>query len=268
MAYNKYYVYKEQVSRDNGLTWSYTGNETPSGSPIATYDTLAECEGGYEPAPTGIKYRATYIGGEVYNLSCFGEHGTLTSGNTYHSGYFSSAVTTAQIGDCVTAIGTSAFAGFESLSRLNSIIDGVGIIPSGVTSIDDGAFACCRSLTAITIPSGVTSIGEVAFNDCYNLTSINIPSGVTSIANYTFSSCYNLTGITIPSGVTTIGISAFEGCSSLASITCLATTPPTLGRDVFDNTNNCPIYVPSGSVSAYKSASGWSTYASRIQPIP
>jgi len=43
--------------------------------------------------------------------------------------------------------------------------------------------------------------------------------------------------------------------------------PPTLGSSTFDDTNNCPIYVPSGSVNAYKSASGWSTYADRIQAI-
>jgi len=40
-----------------------------------------------------------------------------------------------------------------------------------------------------------------------------------------------------------------------------------LGRDVFYDTNNCPIYVPAASVDAYKSASGWSAYASRIQAI-
>jgi hypothetical protein len=30
----------------------------------------------------------------------------------------------------------------------------------------------------------------------------------------------------------------------------------------------CIIYVPSASVDTYKAASGWSTYASRIQAIP
>ena len=35
-----------------------------------------------------------------------------------------------------------------------------------VTSIGDGAFASCGSLTAITIPEGVTSIGSSAFYDC------------------------------------------------------------------------------------------------------
>ena len=34
-----------------------------------------------------------------------------------------------------------------------------------VTSIGDGAFMYCSSLTTITIPSSVTSIGESAFRD-------------------------------------------------------------------------------------------------------
>lgn len=37
---------------------------------------------------------------------------------------------------------------------------------------------------------------------------------------------------------------------------------------MFDNTNNTPIYVPVGSVEAYKSAQYWSDYADRIQAIP
>ncbi|MBR6111695.1 MAG: leucine-rich repeat domain-containing protein [Paludibacteraceae bacterium] len=42
-------------------------------------------------------------------------------------------------------------------------------IPSGVTSIGDGAFSGCDGLTHIEIPSGVTSIGDNAFMWCKNL---------------------------------------------------------------------------------------------------
>jgi len=54
----------------------------------------------------------------------------------------------------------------------------------------------------------------------------------------------------------------------LTSVIIESTTPPESGGYEFDNTNNCPIYVPSESVETYKAASGWSSYASRIQAIP
>ena len=137
-----------------------------------------------------------------------------------------------------------------------------------VTSIGVYAFLNCSGLTSCTIGSGVTSIGDAAFYQCSGLTSIDIPSGVISIDNYAFDYCTGLSSVVIGSGVTKIGSSAFRDCSGLTEVTINATTPPTLGGSAFINTNNCPIYVPSGSVDTYKAASGWSMYANRIQAIP
>ena len=134
--------------------------------------------------------------------------------------------------------------------------------------IDNGALSGCTSLTSCTIGSDVNIIGNSAFNGCSGLTSIDIPDSVTSIGYYAFQYCSGLTSLTIGSGVTTLGQSAFSNCNSLTSITINATTPPSLVRWEFNNTNDCPIYVPAASVEAYKTASGWSTYASRIQAIP
>lgn len=140
------------------------------------------------------------------------------------------------------------------------------VIPSCVTSIGSEAFGFCSSLTSVTIPNSVTSIGNYDFRNCTALTSVTIPDGVTSIGNYAFSGCSGLTSVTIGSGVTSIGYRAFYGCSGLTSVTCLRETPPTLNSGSFTDTNN-PIYVPAASVDTYKRATGWSTYASRIQAI-
>lgn len=91
------------------------------------------------------------------------------------------------------------------------------IVPNGVTSICDGAFAECESLTSIEMPNGVTSIGEYAFYDCYNLTSVKMPNSVTSIGEAAFWCCGSLTSIKIPSGVKSISDSAFSA-SGLTSI--------------------------------------------------
>ena len=71
--------------------------------------------------------------------------------------------------------------------------------------------------TNYTIPNSVTTIGEGAFNGCESLTSINIPNRVTTIGNYAFCGCTSLTSINIPNSVTTIGNSAFWNCRNLPS---------------------------------------------------
>ncbi len=75
-------------------------------------------------------------------------------------------------------------------------IAGKLVIPNGVTSIGDGAFYFCESLTSVTITNGVTSIGDGAFYYCENLTSVTIGNGVTSIGKEAFMYCGTLTDIT------------------------------------------------------------------------
>ena len=213
-------------------------------------------------------------------------------------------ITSITIPSSVTSIGDSAFRECTSLTSV-TIPNGVTYIghyafrecisltsitiPSSVTSIGNYAFQNCQHLTNLTIPNSVTSIGNYAFQNCQHLTNLTIPNNVTSISNYAFSSCTGLTSVTIPDSVTSISDSAFGGCSSLTSVTIpnsvtsigsfafwnctgltsvsvFATTPPILGSiNTFNNTNNCPIYVPAESADTYKAAIGWSRYADRIQ---
>ena len=120
-------------------------------------------------------------------------------------------------------------------------------IPNTVTSIGNGAFFGCSSLTSITIPAKVENIEGASFGYCSSLKSIeideknknylsengiifskekkviiaypagkteksyNIPNTVTSIGNGAFSGCASLTSVTIPDSVTSIGDSAFSG---------------------------------------------------------
>ena len=103
----------------------------------------------------------------------------------------------------------------------NTYKDGIGIIEfdAPITSIGDGAFHGCSSLTSVTIPDSVTEIGIYAFGYCSSLTSITIPDSVTEIGIYAFHGCNSLTSITIPDSVTSIEYGAFGCCSSLTSVT-------------------------------------------------
>ena len=117
--------------------------------------------------------------------------------------------------------------------------------------------------------SNVYRIALYAFRDCSGLTSCTILGNtLEEIQTDAFRGCTSLTSIDIPSSIKEINSSAFYNCTSLNSITVRATIPPkNVNKWTFAKTNNCPIYVPSGTVSTYKKASGWSEYADRIQPI-
>ncbi len=154
---------------------------------------------------------------------------------------------------------------FLNCSNLTSIS-----IPESVTSIGNHAFYGCPELTSIIIPNSVTSIGNQAFDGCSGLTSVTIGNSVTSIGGHAFQSS-GLTSVTIPESVTSIGEAAFRDCSGLTSVTCLAENVPTTSNSVFSGVpqSTATLYVPAGSVDAYKAANQWKAFGTinAINPI-
>ena len=178
--------------------------------------------------PEGVTSIGEFVFFSCYKLTeVFLENGSkLTSGNL---GVDESIIGTYwNEGDLtwtLTADGTMTISGsgamkdysYDSPACDNSNIKKV-VIEEDVTSIGNGAFSGCSSLTGITIPSSVTSIGNGAFSGCSSLTDITIPSSVTSIGESAFESCTDLTSITIPKSVTSIGSNVFGGCTALTEV--------------------------------------------------
>ena len=181
-----------------------------------------------------------------------------------------------------TSIGNYAF---QECSKLTSIN-----FPNA-TSIGNYAFQTCPKLTTINLPSA-TSIGTSTFNNCSALTSINIPLA-TSIGSRAFYKCTSLTSINIPN-ITIINQSLFDFCKSLVKAEfsnviqiesyafryCSALTTLILranqvailsSTDALSNSNigygNGYIYVPDNLVESYKTATNWSTHASKIKGL-
>lgn len=104
-------------------------------------------------------------------------------------------------------------------------------IPNSVTSIGSSAFRGCEELTSVIIPNSVTSIGSSAFTGCSNLTSITLPNSIETIEDYTFNNS-GLTSIIIPESVTSIGSEAFSGCTNLSHVT-MGNSVTSIGYDAF-----------------------------------
>ena len=263
---------------------------------VEKFDTNGDGELSYREAAA-----VTEIGGEDRDISFFGDYTSAIKSfdelqyfinlTTIGVGVFYAcrSLTSVTIPDSVTTIGWSAFSVCRSLTSVT--------IPDSVTTIGDGAFSCCSNLTAFygkfasednrclivdgvlnsfaqsgltayNIPDSVTTIGYHAFYNCDGLTSVTIPDSVTTIGYEAFYHCDGLTSVTIPDSVAMIGNNAFYGCKSLTSVYCKPITPPALNDAVFShNATGRKIYVPIGSVDAYKSAQHWSEYADDIYEI-
>lgn len=92
---------------------------------------------------------------------------------------------------------------------------------------------------------------------------ITFNEDLTSIGYEAFKSILTIDSIVIPASVTLIDGDAFYGCKSLYDVYCLPTTPPACRYGAFSDYST--IYVPSASVSAYKSAPEyWNYYTNKI----
>lgn len=190
--------------------------------------------GAYSVSPPEIEY--TKNASIIDSGTCGAElkwwledDGTLTiSGNDTMTsapwGKYSSRISSVVIDKDVKNIYEYAF---SNLSYLTS----VEFKGNKITSIEDGAFSGCRSLSSITIPESVSYIGYKAFynSGCYTatgsvhyigswavgfdegITSVNIKSGTKRIAEKAFSNGKSIKTLILPNTLTEIPNGAFSG---------------------------------------------------------
>lgn len=164
----------------------------------------------------------------------------------------------------VTLAADTTFTGsytFDHCYGLSSVT-----IPRNVrlSSTNSRLFIYCTSLASVSVRS-ISLVADHMFSYCYGLLNVNIPTNATTIDSDAFYSCTELASITIPPNVTTIYTYAFSSCTGLGEIHFKRSTPPTVrNSNAFYNLpTDCKIYVPTGSLSAYTSASNYpssSTY--------
>ena len=174
---------------------------------------------------------------------------------------------TAKLPNKLESIGYRAFENCRILQKVT--------IPASVTEIDDSAFDNCRSLNAVHFGGSTEEqaddpaasqcalqrIGNWAFYNCHQLQELNIPEGVTEIGDAAFYGCTYLEDLVLPSSLQTIGDNCFSLCSKLERIIVNAAVPPAIEAKTFYEVNrSIPVYVPKGSLEAYKADTYWSEF--------
>ena len=154
----------------------------------------------------------------------------------------------------------------KEIDQYNFIYDDVleGINLDKTTTIANNVLYDCSKLKEVSLPV-VETIGKYSLSYNDSLKSIDFSSkNLTEINAIAYNNA-SLETIYIGSSVSTIKDS-FTSCPKLANIYVKATAVPVLSGSFDAIPTDAKIYVPRESVDAYKSAAGWSDYASAIEP--
>ena len=216
-----------------------------------------------------------------------------------------SGLTSLTIGNSVTSIGNEAFYGCSGLTSLTipNSVTSIGnkaffecrglaslTIGSSVTSIGENAFMGCSALAEVDLNS-VSNLGDKAFSGCTGLKSVSMLKAK-SVNATAFEGCTTIETLMLPyewttdfkmdlSGTTqlrtlyigentaSIPDNIFVNNKLLFDVYSNATTPPSIGTATFgsETYSYATLYVPQGSVDAYKAATGWSKFED-IQELP
>jgi hypothetical protein len=217
--------------------------------------------------------------------SGFGYGGAFNRCTSLTSITLPTSITEIQNGSPTYGDGDGAF--FEATSLVSCL--GLG----NVSYFGDCSFYNCPALTEVDIDwNKVTYIGEAAFVQCkINVDKLAVPNlktlGVSSLQGiqtkvvadlgkitslpyhwYSKLFCDNVECVVLPDTLTSMETHSMYMDSGFKTLVMKAITPPTIQSNTFMQLpSSAKFYVPDASVEAYKTATNWSTYASRIKGI-
>lgn len=248
---------------EGGIYYNITGTNTVEVACLCIDDeVVVSSYSGRVTIPSTVTY-----GGTTYQVTAIGMLAFAYCTN----------LTQVTIPNSVTLIGLAAFgacSGLVSITLPNSLtyIDESAFayctglkyiaIPNSVIDVGEGLFYLCTGLEGVSLSNSMTYIGDSMFQGCTSLKKVTIPNSVERIGMDAFGRCSSLTSVTIPASVEEIDLYAFESCPNLTSVACLATTPPIVEYNAFDDDTyqNCKLIVPSSALRAYITADNWEDF--------
>ncbi len=141
-------------------------------------------------------------------------------------------------------------------------------LPSSVKKVAVAAFRNCL-LDSIVIPSSVKELGAQVFKGS-RLKKIVISDGIDVIPEAAFSECSELKVLILGEEITALSTSCVRGCNCFQELYVKAVFPPVCYTNTFSGVSNlffreCILYVPKGSKSLYRQATGWTEYWRTIE---
>lgn len=139
--------------------------------------------------------------------------------------------------------------------------------PDGMTVLPDHTLTYCKMLKSIKLPASLQEIGNYAFDGTFAYGSLYglisdfvLPPDVRKIGIGAFFGNHGLASVTLGPKVESIGMYAFSNCTNLSEVKSLnVAVPSCLSEDGFNDVaytfsgvpDDCVLYVPENSVSAY-----------------
>lgn len=143
-------------------------------------------------------------------------------------------------------------------------------LPKSLKYVGSGCFYNNEYLNQLYLPDDIEEVDDSLFANCPELEHVHLPKALKRIQWWSISGIFKT--LTIPTGVEYVGCEALNGCYWLEELHCLPVVPPACGHDTpysegvpqetFNSilTDNVILYVPKGSVEAYRNADGWNAF--------
>lgn len=134
----------------------------------------------------------------------------------------------------------------------------VAVMPTGLTTLGDGAFLYDSQLTSIDLGNKLSTMSDYLLAGTGLVGELTVPVAK-RIGDYVFYNVSSLSSVTLPATLIWLGDSAMAGMTGMTTLTSRAVEVPDLGQNVWAGVDQPSVLltVPASSTRSYKDADQW-----------